>query len=62
MSQVDHNPARSIRNLPEKQLLDGYRLVGKIETTRMKLRVGQHHHCRFGPVPVVKFLEEQHYR
>ena len=38
MSDVAH----AIRTLPERRLLDGYRLVSKIESTRDKLLLGFH--------------------
>ena len=34
--------AHAIRTLPERRLLDGYRLVSKIESTRDKLLLGFH--------------------
>ena len=41
MSDVAH----AIRTLPERRLLDGYRLVSKIESTRDKLLLGFHQVC-----------------
>ena len=46
--------ARSIRSLPERRILEGYRLVGKIESIREKFLIGQHHRCKIGEVPPLK--------
>lgn len=50
--------ARSVRSLPERRLLDGYRLVGKIESTREKLLIGQHTRCKIGVMPPVTQQEK----
>ena len=42
---------KSIRTMPESTLLNGYRLVSKIESTREKLLVGYHHRFKLGDLP-----------
>lgn len=46
--------ARSIQSMPERQLLEGYRLVGKIEGIREKFLIGQHNRCKIGVMPPVR--------
>ena len=53
--------AKSILALPERKILDGYCLVGKIERTKEKFLVGQYHHCKFGDTPPPKRVEELHW-
>ena len=52
--------AHAIRTLPERRLLDGYRLVSKIESTRDKLLLGFHQvgvgGCVCGCVCVCAFI------
>lgn len=43
--------AHSIQSLSERQILDGYRLVSKIESTREKFLLGQQHYCKLGRRP-----------
>ena len=41
--------------------MDGYRLVGKIASTKAKFLVGQHHHLKFGHLPRARLVEENYY-
>lgn len=61
LSQPAQNIARTIRNLTERQLMDGYRLVSKIESTKAKFLIDRHHALKFGPVPPPKFVKDTYY-
>ncbi len=50
--------SKSILSLPERRILDGYRLVGKIENTKEKFLIGQYHHCKFGQKPPPRSIED----
>lgn len=50
--------ARSIRGMPDRRLLEGYRLVGKIEGIRVKLLMGQHNCCKIGLMTPVRQEEK----
>ena len=61
LSQPAQHIARTIRNLTERQLMDGYRLVGKIESTKMKFLIGRHHALKFGPQRPTTYVKDKYY-
>lgn len=57
LSQAD--PAQGIRSISERTLLDGYRLVSKIENTRDKLMIGFHQQFKLGDLPSLEPATEE---
>ena len=51
--------AHSIRSFPERRLLDGYRLVSKIESTREKFLMAQHNRCKIGKMPAESYSDKR---